>query len=433
MTYIEILYNNSIRLSHNFFCRNLSYDDRSWVYWGWNQINHPGYSSNRIMPRLIAIAMPLFASMDFAMQLMRDTRNDDRHYSQSLENSDCSSKILFVAMVTLGFIPLSLISPSQLYHKNVMESLKVEFFLKRWENYEEEPDRVKVAQEIREAYRLQKDCLKLEGISVSKLPYGIQCISSLKKVEIINCRLELNSTFFPEWASTSIQEIEVTSCNLKICSGGLKHLPGTKWRINLNTIHEFHEDAFEGNHTLKELDLSYNALNEIPKSLFECSALEEFNFSKNLLADFPTKEKLQRLTNLKKLDLSENLLKDVKSYWFFSNNIFGLPNLQSLSLKLNSLESLPKEAFDGAVKLEFLDLSYNRLKILPESLFDLIALKTLHLESNTFSSLPITQFEEMPVLDVFASGNPFIDFPSRELRSGTEIHYDEMLEIAIET
>jgi Leucine-rich repeat (LRR) protein len=97
---------------------------------------------------------------------------------------------------------------------------------------------------------------------------------------------------------------------------------------------------------LKELNVSYNRIQELPDTLFEENIwLEYINLSHNQLVHLPT-ALLRRLDNLKTLDLSYNHISTISTT--------TLDDMLRLTTS----------------KLEFIDISNNRLFILPAELLD---------------------------------------------------------------
>ncbi|KAM9777809.1 leucine-rich repeat-containing protein 57 [Neosynchiropus ocellatus] len=98
------------------------------------------------------------------------------------------------------------------------------------------------------------------------------------------------------------------------------------------------------------------------------------------LLEFP--EELQRLTaNLRTVDLSENKIEVLPAY------VGNFLQLKSLTLNSNRLSALPPE-ISKLKKLEVLSLSGNRIQQLPSTLGQLKALRTLCLSGNQITEFP---------------------------------------------
>ncbi|XP_013877572.1 leucine-rich repeat-containing protein 57 [Austrofundulus limnaeus] len=98
------------------------------------------------------------------------------------------------------------------------------------------------------------------------------------------------------------------------------------------------------------------------------------------LPEFP--EELQRLTsNLRTVDLSGNKIEVLPAF------IGNFLQLKSLTLNCNRLTVLPED-IGKLKKLETLSLNGNRLQQLPPAVGQLRALRTLSLSGNQFSSFP---------------------------------------------
>ncbi|OGQ37157.1 MAG: hypothetical protein A3F16_02805 [Deltaproteobacteria bacterium RIFCSPHIGHO2_12_FULL_43_9] len=70
------------------------------------------------------------------------------------------------------------------------------------------------------------------------------------------------------------------------------------------------------------------------------------------------------------------------------NDLEGLSNLQWLRLSDNRLRLIPEEFFRGLIELEVIYLDSNKLNFLPEGLFSgLIKLRWLSLANNKFSTV----------------------------------------------
>ncbi|XP_016918416.2 leucine-rich repeat-containing G-protein coupled receptor 4-like [Apis cerana] len=131
--------------------------------------------------------------------------------------------------------------------------------------------------------------------------------------------------------------------------------------------------------SLKTLDLSQNQISFIHEQMFKnIPFLEDLILSENKLLKFPN---LFYLSNLKTLSLAYNLISEIK-------NINQLNSLKILNLQGNQINNIDKMAFLMLTELEFLDLSENKLQLLPLDWHDnLSKLKYLNLESNFFVNI----------------------------------------------
>ena len=181
----------------------------------------------------------------------------------------------------------------------------------------------------------------------------------------------------------------------------LKHIK----TLNLsgNAINEIPE-SIENLSNLTHLDLSFNdSLIDLPESIGNLSNLDYLDLSFNGIRNLP--ESIGNLSNLTKLDLGfndtrnlpesiGNLSKLVRLNLSFNQNLKNLPesignlfNLIHLNSRYNQLENLPN-SIGNLSNLISLDLSNNHLKNLPESIGNLSNLIYLNLRSNKLETLP---------------------------------------------
>ena len=106
----------------------------------------------------------------------------------------------------------------------------------------------------------------------------------------------------------------------------------------------------------------------------------------------------QGLHGLQFLDLSENLLRGLP------DSIFAdLANLDTLDLRENRLAALPQGVFGSLTGLEYLNVADNALTALPDSSFaGLASLNSLFLEENWFTALPEGIFADLTALDTLS-------------------------------
>ncbi|EZA52473.1 Leucine-rich repeat transmembrane neuronal protein [Ooceraea biroi] len=142
--------------------------------------------------------------------------------------------------------------------------------------------------------------------------------------------------------------------------------------LSTNDITDMHSDSCVHLESLKVLDLSFNKLENVP--FFS-------NNSKNLTF----------------LSVSYNNIKQIMSHAFANTR------LRQLLLRGNQIDEIDVEAFAHLSVLEELDLSYNKLNILPEGwTMPLTSLKYLDLSNNKFISLTsLFLTNTMPLVEVY--------------------------------
>ncbi|XP_008058413.1 leucine-rich repeat-containing protein 27 isoform X2 [Carlito syrichta] len=93
--------------------------------------------------------------------------------------------------------------------------------------------------------------------------------------------------------------------------------------------------------------------------------------------------------------------------------VFRIPNLQQLHLQRNALCTIPKDFFQLLPNLTWLDLRYNRIKVLPSGIGSHKHLKTLLLERNPIKMLPVelerSSATKMNLSDL--SDSPVLELP----------------------
>lgn len=135
---------------------------------------------------------------------------------------------------------------------------------------------------------------------------------------------------------------------------------------NLKCDEFFHQDMFSGLQQLEKLQISHLrkrdqfSLYIESKILFQnLSNLTELTCNSVLLLKFIPDEMFSGTTNLKKIDLSNNSIKEIGKEAFD-----GLKNLKSLNLSQNWIENLENGVFKNFKSLDFLYLGYNPIKVL---------------------------------------------------------------------
>ncbi|UTZ41664.1 leucine-rich repeat-containing protein kinase family protein [Vibrio campbellii] len=165
---------------------------------------------------------------------------------------------------------------------------------------------------------------------------------------------------------------------------------------------EFPMDILELAETLEVLDVSGNALSDLPPELEQLTKLKIIFASNNQFTHLP--EVLGKLPNLEMVGFKTNKIKEVSEA--------SLPSqLRWLILTDNEIEVLPNSLGERP-RLRKLALAGNRIKQLPNSMENLVNLELIRLSANQLEHFPDVLMK-LPKLAWFAfAGNPFCKHPS---------------------
>ncbi|WP_199524842.1 leucine-rich repeat-containing protein kinase family protein [Pseudoalteromonas sp. bablab_jr011] len=204
----------------------------------------------------------------------------------------------------------------------------------------------------------------------------------------------------------------------------------------LNTLEELKSGALQGCTRLQLVE----ALTDFPKEIYTlANTLEILDLSNNQLSNLP--DDFHTLKNLKRLFLSFNQFKHIPKVLkqcpnlimvaFKGNQIcefaeHSLPrNIEWLILTDNQIKALP-ESFGEYSKLKKLALAGNQLTALPESMSACHELELVRLSANRLSHID-NWLLELPKLAWLAfSGNDFNRSDSLESEQFSEIGLDEL-------
>jgi Leucine-rich repeat (LRR) protein len=213
------------------------------------------------------------------------------------------------------------------------------------------------------------DLVKLRTIDLSKNNLkNLGEIDSLKELKSLN--LDNNKLYAGSLGQiTNLTKLQ----NLSLASNFLSKFPPVD-SVPTGQRHS-PEPLPELPMSLKQINLSYNSLMRVPRSL--CSAsltkLEKIDLSNNELAAIP--EEIALLTNLQDLNLDNNLLVSLPEA------IGGLKNLKALSLKENKL-NVKSTLFNE-----------KNPQPLPRTLFTDTLLIDLNLHGNDMTNTQLNQFD----------------------------------------
>ena len=180
---------------------------------------------------------------------------------------------------------------------------------------------------------------------------------------------------------------------LLIASNNLGSLPGAVLQL----------------HALRELDLHDNGLSDVPDRFSELPMLETLNLSANRLAQCPS-----TLTHLKKLQLlnvSRNQFTSLTAE-FCAALSSTLTSLELAGNRLGECTAAAESPLARLTSVQLLDLSDNRIEKLSPSFGLMTKLRTLKLEQNCISQMPVqlillqTNLRELDL-----SANPLRELP----------------------
>jgi Leucine-rich repeat (LRR) protein len=229
----------------------------------------------------------------------------------------------------------------------------------------------------------QKEYRELENVNFTKNIMFIKELSvhlpALTTASIeINDLVELEPMIFQNMInleclslySSSIRSIDskIFSCNKRLRT------------LNITCLINFHENLFEGLHSLHSLDIAENEITDLPPNLFkDLINLNYLNLALNQIKVIPD-GLFRNLENLDDLNLHGNEINLLDQ----CVNIFqGLNKLKALNLSDNQIEQIPHGLFRNMNNLKAIDFEVNRIAYFPEGFFrDLINLKYLVIDEN---------------------------------------------------
>lgn len=155
----------------------------------------------------------------------------------------------------------------------------------------------------------------------------------------------------------------------------------------------------------RSVDVSSNQLVSLPDSMSSWSGLQKLSCQQNRLKELPSG--IAHLVLLEKLLLSENRL------WTLPSELSALSKLKSLQLDGNQLGPLLPDCFCGGLadSLEELDISRNKLQMVPYSFSSLQSLARLNVAQNEFKFLPEFLGELVKLQELDAADNKLSTVP----------------------
>ncbi len=180
-------------------------------------------------------------------------------------------------------------------------------------------------------------------------------------------------------------------------------------KLALETIFKIINYSPQISPKIKNIDLSGNNLNTLPKQIADLENLSVLNLSDNQIEDFPND--ILKLKKLEVLLLGNNKIREIPQ------KISSLENLKILDLSKNQVANLPAE-LEELNNIEAIFLNGNELKIFPPVITELTNLKALDISENKIVKLSketlkkIKKLKNLKVIDLF--GNNFNALETKE-------------------
>ncbi|XP_022084419.1 uncharacterized protein LOC110975875 [Acanthaster planci] len=234
--------------------------------------------------------------------------------------------------------------------------------------------------------------------------YAFRGLRSLRKLRLgsNNISTLTNRTFegIPNLEELNLRNNRLSS----LPSGVFSPIPQLlKLDLAVNSIGELLTDSSPDLRNVRMLDLSSNPASLISMTVFEhMVALEvlKLNYLNGINSAFLNGLfglAFDRLTNLLTLELVGNQFNSIPSA------IKSLPNLTSVSLQLNSIETINADDFHQPSFLQFLNLDDNKLTDIPTAaLAQLPYLTDLYVDYNPISMIPAQAFFHNPRLSILS-------------------------------
>ena len=217
-------------------------------------------------------------------------------------------------------------------------------------------------------------------------PAAFSSLTSLRHLSLEGCVLDVlpADVFQGLGALVSLRVSTNSPAPLRLESGSLSHLPN-----------------------LQSLDLSSTAIRQLPdRELCKLNALVNLNISSNEIGSVhdlgvSALRHLDCLPLLSNLDLSNNELSMVEG-----DSLLSWATLESIDLSFNYIRFISETVFDNSSALTTLRMNNNQMSLLPPGLLSSLPLRELQLANNSLSSLPASLLREQTSLErLDLSGN----------------------------
>ena len=161
--------------------------------------------------------------------------------------------------------------------------------------------------------------------------------------------------------------------------------------------------------SLKKLDCSYNSISSIPDELFDCTELQVIDFYHNSLSMIP--DRIEHLERLQKLNVAENAIMifpenlckcdKLETLLCFKNQLETLPDnfgtltsLHTLDVSVNNLIDFPR-SIGGCTNLTSLKFAWNQVEVMQQGIAYCDKLLYIDGSNNWLRFLPDNMMEHM--------------------------------------
>lgn len=236
------------------------------------------------------------------------------------------------------------------------------------------------------------NCLN-DSTSFRRLGYSLRALI-LKQ----NCFISLNNHAFTELYNMELLDLSQNNLTLlrRRCFHGLTGLQ--RLELNNNHISQLQIDQFTDLRNLRVLNLSHNRLRSLPREIFLHTRIEYLNLAYNQLTIWPSNSLSDVGFTLRNVDIASNEIEYLEPNMFINTQY-----IYSLNLSRNKLVVIPDNTFSFLHNLTNLDLSNNPLVTanLEQIFIYTPALRVLELRAMGLYNMPSLQTaQQLTVLDV---------------------------------
>ena len=259
----------------------------------------------------------------------------------------------------------------------------------------------------------------VEALDVADLIEGVAQSSTIEDLYISGVSID---SLESRSRLLSVRHFIVSDAGLKSTVNIASILPNIEWLSLEGNPRVYVDSSIRNLQSLKDVDLSNCNLEVLPENIVKLRWLRTLLLRKNnsirvdslrtMLTFFP---ELQELS-LDSCDISEWPIDSCENVM-----------LSGLSLAHNNLTIIP-DWIGCYQNLFYFDLTDNRIRAVPEALWRLPGIRTIHLRNNQIETMPTAKKIPAPYIDVSLHGNPlnpeaFKEFEQVMDREGLRLSY----------